>query len=71
MVLPIAQKQIKLLPRWYKLQHDVLEGITDQSAQKSLKNDLHSIKKSMESSIDTIELTSKLLDELVRKLTFR
>ena len=65
---PIAQKQIKLLPRWYKLQHDVLEGITDQSAQKSLKNDLHSIKKSMESSIDTIELTSKLLDELAAKV---
>ncbi|MFN8494696.1 MAG: hypothetical protein U0350_44250 [Caldilineaceae bacterium] len=65
----IAQKQVKLLPRWYTLKARI-EQITDDASRRQLDADLQAARTAINSQIDTEEVATKSLDDLEAKITF-
>ncbi len=65
----IAQKQVKLLPRWYALKARI-EQVTDDPSRRQLDPDLQVARAAINSQIDTEEVATKSLDDLEAKVNF-
>jgi hypothetical protein len=69
MQTPAAQKQVKLLPRWYTLAAQI-EEITDQAARQALENDLQTARAQIDSVEETEEVAARFLESLAAKVAF-
>jgi hypothetical protein len=65
----IAQKQVKLLPRWYELRAR-LDFIKNEPAHAALNQELQGARAKIESSEDTAEVATQFLANLDTKLAF-
>ena len=69
METPVAQKWVKLLPRYYELQADI-DRLEDLETRKQLAKDLKTAKNSIDSRKDTEDVASALLDALAAKIAY-
>ncbi len=69
METPEARKQVKLLPRFYRLQADSAD-VTDPSAVEYLSEQLKITKQKIEASKDPEEALAQLLDKLQARIGF-